>query len=220
MKNIFDKIRTPDKSIYISKKIINTCLIFLLGIILGIFSKWLDNMAIDNTIWWQNILGILESYSLLNPAIRKNLKVVITGRKGISYDRYKLRTEELNISSSVIFTDFIPLEDLPIFYNACELLTYPSFYEGFGLPPLEAMACGTPVITSNVTSLPELFYNSALLVNPYDVYALSYAIEKVLCDSLLKLTMVQKGLITSSNYTWQKTAKNTISAYEKIINSK
>ena len=114
----------------------------------------------------------------------------------------------------------IPLEDLPIFYNACELLTYPSFYEGFGLPPLEAMACGTPVITSNVTSLPELFYNSALLVNPYDVYALSYAMEKVLCDSLLKLTMVQKGLITSSNYTWQKTAKNTISAYEKIINSK
>ena len=60
MKNIFDKIRTPDKSIYISKKIINTCLIFLLGIILGIFSKWLDNMAIDNTIWWQNILGILD----------------------------------------------------------------------------------------------------------------------------------------------------------------
>ena len=152
--------------------------------------------------------------------ISENLKVVITGRKGISYDRYKLRTEELNISSSVIFTDFIPLEDLPIFYNACELLTYPSFYEGFGLPPLEAMACGTPVITSNITSLPELFYNSALLVNPYDVYALSYAMEKVLCDSLLKLTMVQKGLITSSNYTWQKTAKNTISAYEKIINSK
>lgn len=168
----------------------------------------------------KNILGILESYSLLNPTLRKNLKVVITGRKGISYDRYKLRTEELNISSSVIFTDFIPLEDLPIFYNACELLTYPSFYEGFGLPPLEAMACGTPVITSNITSLPELFYNSALLVNPYDVYALSYAMEKVLCDSLLKLTMVQKGLITSSNYTWQKTAKNTISAYEKIINSK
>ena len=60
MKNIFDKIRTPDKSIKISKKIINTCLIFLLGIILGIFSKWLDNMAIDNTIWWQNILGILD----------------------------------------------------------------------------------------------------------------------------------------------------------------
>ena len=94
-----------------------------------------------------------------------------------------------------------------LFYNACELLTYPSFYEGFGLPPLEAMACGTPVITSNVTSLPEIFYNSALLVNPYDVYALSYAMEKVLCDSLLKLTMVQKGLITSSNYSWKKLLK-------------
>lgn len=167
----------------------------------------------------KNILGILESYSLLNPALRKKLKIVITGRKGISYDRYKLRTEELNISSSVIFTDFIPLEDLPVFYNACEFLTYPSFYEGFGLPPLEAMACGTPVIASNVTSLPELFSDSALLVNPHNVDELRCAMEKVLCDSLLKLTMVQKGLITSANYTWQRTAENTIYAYKEIINS-
>lgn len=168
----------------------------------------------------KNIIGILESFSLLNPLLRENLKVVITGKKGISYEKYKGRAEELNISSSVIFTDFIPLEDLPIFYNACELLAYPSFYEGFGLPPLEAMACGTPVITSNVSSLPELFYDSALLVDPYDVDALSHAMERVLCDSLLKLTMVQKGLLNSSKYSWRNTAIKTITAYESIIRNK
>lgn len=165
----------------------------------------------------KNIIGIMESFSLLDKTLRNNLKIVITGKKGISYDIYKKRAEDLDIDSSVIFTDFIPLEDLPIFYNACEFLVYPSFYEGFGLPPLEAMACGTPVITSTVTSLPEICYNSALLVDPNNIDDLSYAMERILCDSLLKLTMIQKGLLTSSKYTWQKTAKKTISAYENII---
>ncbi len=81
----------------------------------------------------------------------------------------KIELIELGISDSVIFTDFIPLEDLPIFYNACEFLVYPSFYEGFGLPPLEAMACGVPVIASNVTSLPEVCRNSAILIDPNDI---------------------------------------------------
>lgn len=98
----------------------------------------------------KNIIGIMEAFSLLNPKLRYNLKIVITGKKGISYDIYKNRAHELGISDNVIFTDFIPLDDLPLFYNACEFLVYPSFYEGFGLPPIEAMACGTPVIASNV----------------------------------------------------------------------
>lgn len=165
----------------------------------------------------KNIIGILEAFSLLDNSIRKDLKVVITGKKGISYERYKNRAKELNIENSVIFTDFIPLDDLPIFYNASEFLVYPSFYEGFGLPPLEAMACGTPVIASNVTSIPEICHNSALLVDPSNVDDLSYAMQRVLCDSLLKLTMIQKGLTTSSNYSWDKTAFTTINAYNNII---
>ncbi|GAB6169196.1 glycosyltransferase family 1 protein [Clostridium carnis] len=165
----------------------------------------------------KNILGIIESFSLLNPSLRKNLKLVITGKKGISYDKYKTRTDELKISDNVIFTDFIPLENLPLFYNASELLVYPSFYEGFGLPPLEAMACGTPVIASNVTSLPEICSDAALLVDPYNIDELTYAMERVLNDSLLKLTMIRKGLIKSSNYSWKYTAIETIKAYEKMI---
>lgn len=165
----------------------------------------------------KNILGIINAFSLINKDVKSNVKLVITGRKGISYNNYKSRVDELNLGDSVIFTDFIPLEDLPIFYNASELLVYPSFYEGFGLPPLEAMACGTPVIVSNVTSLPEICHDSALMINPYDIDELSYAMERVLSDSLLKLTMVQKGLMKSSNYSWELTAKQTIEAYKSMI---
>ena len=94
---------------------------------------------------------------------------------------------------------------------------YQSFYEGFGLPPLEAMACGTPVIASNVTSVPEVCKNSAILVDPSDVNELSYSMERVLTDSFLKLTMIERGLITSNKYSWKNTALNTIEAYKNII---
>ena len=166
----------------------------------------------------KNIIGILEAFSLLKDNLKEDLKIVITGKKGISYEIYKNKAIELGISNSVIFTDFIPLNDLPIFYNACEFLVYPSFYEGFGLPPLEAMACGVPVIASNVTSLPEVCRNSAILIDPNDIDELCYSMERVLTDSFLKLTMIERGLSTSNNYSWKNTALNTIKAYESIIN--
>ena len=165
----------------------------------------------------KNIIGILDAFSLLKNSLKKNLKVVITGRKGISYEIYRNRAIKLGILDSVLFTDFIPLEDLPIFYNACEFLVYPSFYEGFGLPPLEAMACGVPVISSNVTSIPEVCKNSAILIDPNDIDELSYSMERVLTDSFLKLTMIERGLSTSNNYSWKNTALTTIKAYENII---
>ena len=165
----------------------------------------------------KNIIGILEAFSLLDSTIRENLYVVITGKKGISYDIYMKRAEDLGIKSSVIFTDFIPLNHLPIFYNACEFLVYPSFYEGFGLPPLEAMACGTPVIASNVTSIPEICSDSALLIDPSNIADLSLSMNKLISDNSLKLSMIATGLKTSSKYSWENTTKNTLKAYSNII---
>ncbi|MDY6013256.1 glycosyltransferase family 1 protein [Clostridium sp.] len=166
----------------------------------------------------KNILGLIEAFSLLPPPYKKNVKLVITGKKGPSYDLYLNRARKLNIESNVIFTDFVPLEDLPYFYNACEMLVYPSFYEGFGLPPIEAMACGTPVIASTETSLPEVCYDSALLINPHNPDDLSYAMQKVLSDSLLVLAMVKKSLTRSRLFSWKNTALNTIEAYKDILN--
>lgn len=165
----------------------------------------------------KNIIGLIEAYSLLPENRRKNLKLIITGKKGISYEIYKTRAIKLKVEKDVIFTDFIPLEKLPIFYNASSLLAYPSFYEGFGLPPLEAMACGTPVIASNVTSLPEICGDSALLIDPHNINELSYSIEKILSDKSLREKLISKGLNKSSSYSWNITAKGTVEAYKKII---
>lgn len=165
----------------------------------------------------KNIIGLIEAFSLIPTKNRKNTKLVITGKKGISYEKYKKRAEELNLKNDVIFTDFIPVDDMPIFYNAAELLVYPSFYEGFGLPPIEAMACGTPVITSNVTSIPEFCSEAALLINPYDIDELSTSIEDILNDSLLMLTLIKKGLSCSLNFSWKFTAEKTISAYTSML---
>lgn len=106
---------------------------------------------------------------------------------------------------------------MPIFYNATELLVYPSFYEGFGLPPIEAMACGTPVVTSNVTSIPEFCSEAALLIDPYNIDELSKSIEDILNDSLLMLTLIKKGLSCSLNFSWRLTAEKTIAAYNSML---
>lgn len=168
----------------------------------------------------KNIMGIIEAFSLLPARKRAKLKLVITGKKGFSYPKYKNRSETLNVSEDVIFTDFIPLEDMPIFYNSAEVLVYPSFYEGFGLPPLEAMACGTPVIASNVTSLPEVCNDSALLVDPNNIYQLSNSIDNVISDNKLMIRMSKNGLARSSDFSWKKTASHTIAAYSNILINK
>lgn len=165
----------------------------------------------------KNILGLIEAFSNIPLTDRKGTKLVIVGRKGLSYEKYKQKTFDLKISNDVIFTGFVPLEDLPIFYNGCEMLVYPSFYEGFGLPPLEAMACGTPVITSNLTSLPEICEDSAILINPYDIQNLSDSINRVLNDNLLMLSMFNKSLIRSMDFSWQETANKTIDAYKSML---
>lgn len=167
----------------------------------------------------KNILGLIEAFSLLVKSYKKPIKLVIIGNHGISYERYKKRVDDLNITSDVLFPGFIPLDDMPIFYNASSIFVYPSFYEGFGLPPIEAMACGTPVIASNLTSVPEVVSDSALLINPSDVDEIKSSMLRVLEDRVLTLGLVNKGLLHSSKYSWKKTAYNTIDAYSSILKS-
>lgn len=167
----------------------------------------------------KNIIGLIEAFSMLLKLYKKDIKLIIAGKQGKSYALYKKRCEELNIENKVIFPGFIPLEHLPYLYNGCEAFVYPSFYEGFGLPPVEAMACGVPVIASNTTSIPEVVGDAALLVDPYNIDQLCGSIYKVLLDNKLKESLILKGLVRSSELNWNKTAKDTIIAYNKIINS-
>ena len=106
---------------------------------------------------------------------------------------------------------------MPYFYNASELFVYPSLYEGFGLPPLEAMSCATPVITSNLTSIPEVTGNNAILINPNNTDELASSMIYLLNSPDLLLEYSQKGYKHSLNFNWENTAKNTLKAYESIL---
>lgn len=165
----------------------------------------------------KNIIGLIESFYCLKKSTKNNLKLVIAGTHGTSYEIYKQRVNFLNIQEDVLFPGFISLNHMPYLYNACELFVYPSFYEGFGLPPLEAMACGIPVITSNLTSIPEIVQDSCLLINPYDIEALSTAMAEILENTKLKESLILKGLTRSKEFTWKKTAATTLNAYESIL---
>jgi glycosyltransferase involved in cell wall biosynthesis len=166
----------------------------------------------------KNILGLIEAFSKLITKYKKDIKLVIAGKQGKSYAIYKKKTQDLGIEDRVLFPGFIEVDHLPQLYNASKLLAYPSFYEGFGLPPVEAMACGTPVITSNVTSIPEVLGESAIFINPNDVDALCRSMYEVLSSEDLAESLILKGLVRCSELSWNKTAKNTLLAYSKIIN--
>ncbi|WP_234122380.1 glycosyltransferase family 4 protein [Clostridium hydrogenum] len=165
----------------------------------------------------KNISGLITAFSKLKLSSNNSLKLVIAGRKGLSYENYLSLTEKLDISSKVIFPGFIDVMDMPYLYNSAKLLVYPSFYEGFGLPPLEAMSCGTPVIVSNVTSLPEIFSKSSIMVDPYDENALCSAIHECIENKVLKNTLIDKGFSLCKKLTWQNTAISTINSYKNIL---
>ncbi|WP_315116667.1 glycosyltransferase family 1 protein [uncultured Clostridium sp.] len=167
----------------------------------------------------KNIVGLIDAFSKLLNIYKRDLKLIIAGKQGQSYSIYKKRCEDLGIENKVIFPGFIPLEHMPSLYNGCELFVYPSFYEGFGLPPVEAMACGTPVIASNSTSIPEVTGDAALLVHPKNVDQLCSSMYDVLTNNELKEDLSLKGLIRASELNWGNTAKNTLIAYNKILNS-
>lgn len=168
----------------------------------------------------KNIAGIIKAFEHIRNRIDKNLKLVIAGKKGISYQNYISLTEKLNLTSNVIFPGFIALSDMPYLYNSAKLLVYPSFYEGFGLPPLEAMACGTPVIVSNSTSLSEIFNKNTIMINPYNIDALGEAIYECLENNILRRQLISRGFNLCKNLTWKNTALSTINSYKSILGIK
>lgn len=146
-----------------------------------------------------------------------NHKLVIIGGMGWQHEKVLLEIKKLNLQDEVVFPGYVPEDDLVKFYNAADLFVYPSLYEGFGLPPLEAMACGTPVITSNTSSLPEVVGDAGIMVDPLDTTALSDAMCKVLDDPGLQSKLRDNGIIQSKEFSWQKTAQKTWQIYEKVL---
>jgi len=135
---------------------------------------------------------------------------------GWKYNKIFSTMEELDLKKDVIFTGYVPDEDLVKIYNAADLFVFPSIYEGFGLPPLEAMACGCPVITSNTSSLPEVVGDAGVMVDPYDDKTLADEMHRILSNNGFKTELSKKSLERAELFSWRQTAKETWKVYEEV----
>jgi glycosyltransferase involved in cell wall biosynthesis len=163
----------------------------------------------------KNQTRLVEAFHLLRQrGTAPNLKLVLAGRKGWLYEDLFRRVEELGLTKDVVFAGVVPDKDLPALMNGALMFVYPSLYEGFGLPVLEAMACGLPVITSNLSSLPEIAGNATLLVDPYDVEGLAETMRHLIENEAIRATLCSKGLSQAARFSWEEAAKQTIRIYE------
>ena len=164
----------------------------------------------------KNVLGLIKAFNKVYKDLNKPYKLLLGG--GLKDEGEKLFNfvNENNLQDKVIFCGYLEDEILPILYSGCEAFVYPSLYEGFGLPPLEAMSCKAPVITSNLTSIPEVTGDNAILINPYNVDELEKALVTLLNDEVLKATLREKGYLRSLEFNWRKTAQNTLDGYKSL----
>lgn len=164
----------------------------------------------------KNLARLVEAFYILRqeePSFQHQL--VLVGNKAAFYEPIFEVIRGLNLESQVKWMGYVPFGDLPALLNGADLFVFPSIYEGFGLPPLEAMACGTAVASSNATSLPEVVGDAGLLFDPYRVKDIAETMHRILADSDLRQALQQKGLERAAMFSWEKSAKATLSAYEE-----
>jgi len=176
-------------------------------------------LSIGSLLPRKNVVNIIKAFNELK---KKGLndKLVIIGKKAWLYDQIFSVINDFNIEREIIFTGYVDDKDLPFLYSRAKLLLFPSLYEGFGLPILEAMACGCPVITSNVSSMPEVAGDAALLVNPDSVDSIVLAMEKILYNDKMRESLISKGYIQARRFNWKRTAKQTLALYRKVYDNK
>ena len=164
----------------------------------------------------KNLPALIEAFHEVL-AQTPQAELIVGGSLGWKYAPLFERVRALGLEGKVRILGPVAAEDLLRWYNACTVFAYPSLYEGFGLPALEAMACGTPVVTSNVTSLPEVVGEAAVSVSPTDTHALAQGLSRVLTDEGLRLSMREQGLRRAGMFTWQRTAERTLEVYLRTL---
>ncbi len=169
----------------------------------------------------KNVDGLIRAYAHWQKRDPNAPPLIVAGGKGWYYDKIFKLVESLNLTESIRFPGYVPQKALPLWYNAATLFVYPSHFEGFGLPVLEAMACGTPVITSAASSLPEVtgVDGVAKLVEPGDIEALAEAMAEVMSQTDLRVDMAKRGITRAANFRWEKTAQETVAVYKKVMAS-
>jgi glycosyltransferase involved in cell wall biosynthesis len=166
---------------------------------------------------YKNLERSLEAFASLN---LKKFKFVIGGKKDPRfYPRVEKKMGELFLKDRVVFLDYVPHKDLPHLYSEAAAFVFPSLYEGFGMPPLEAMACGCPVVASNTASLPEVCGDAAYYVDPYNVESIAESMYRVLTDEVLRSNLIEKGIERVKLFSWEKSAKEHLRVFKEVLNS-
>jgi glycosyltransferase involved in cell wall biosynthesis len=169
----------------------------------------------------KNIPRLVEAFAVLRGEMRehllyKDLRLIIIGDEISKNPDLRQAVIQSRVEDVVRFLGFVPIETLRAFYQAASAFVFPSLYEGFGLPPLEAMACGTPVVCSNVSSLPEVVGDAAMVVNPENVFDIARGMREILLDNDLRNGFIERGLQQLGRFSWERTAAQVLQAYEEI----
>jgi glycosyltransferase involved in cell wall biosynthesis len=164
---------------------------------------------------YKNLERVLEAFARLD---LRDINFLIGGNKDPRfYPRIEKKVDELFLKDRVLFLDYVSQKNLPHLYSEAGAFVFPSLYEGFGLPPLEAMACGCPVIVSNVASLPEVCGDAGYYVDPYRVESIAEGIYQVLTDESLRQSLIEKGLIRAKLFSWEKSAEEHLKVFEEVL---
>src|SRR6266849_730988 len=169
----------------------------------------------------KNVVRMIEAFSALKTELERDhafpdLKLIIIGDDLSGNPDLRRTVVRSGVQNDVRFLGFVPIEVLRIFYDSAKIFVFPSLYEGFGLPPLEAMAHGTPVVTSNVSSLPEVVGNAAVLVNPENVFEIMRALHRVLLDKALRDRMKERGYQQATKFSWEKSVRRILEVYRQV----
>jgi glycosyltransferase involved in cell wall biosynthesis len=168
----------------------------------------------------KNLVRLVQAFGRARDSLRyeDNTRLVLAGGKGWDYEPIFQEVSRLNLEAYVVFPGYVPENELLWWYRAAAAFVYPSLWEGFGLPVLEAMACGTPTVTSKASSLPEVAGDGALLVDPLSVEELAEALIRVLGSEETAQRLRQAGMKQASRFSWQQTGQQTAAVYRRALN--
>lgn len=159
----------------------------------------------------KNLIGLIKAFDLVKEEINQpQLKLVLAGARGWLCKKIFEEAKKAKYRNNLVFTGFVKEQDKPLLYSLARLFVYPSFFEGFGFPPLEAMAAGIPTIVSYASSLPEVVGEAAIMIDPYNIDELAWAMKEVLLDERLQKSLKQKGLKRAKEFSWEKCARQVL----------